>query len=143
MKNEQEAITADEWLIRLVYHDRFQDSPPEIAASSFEPRVKGRTPDTDGISLFRASRISDPSDVLQVIAEEKRDSYGIVLLPVARIQELGLSIESRPISTIPGHVVVPELNASDYSANKSKFVSIKQKLAELASEHIVRRPGGS
>lgn len=84
----------------------------------------------------------DPADVLQVIAEAKWAAYGIVLLPVARIRELGLSIESRKISTTPGHVVVPELNAADYSANKSKFASIKQKLAELASENIVRRPGG-
>ena len=141
MKDEQEPITDDEWLIRLVYHDRFQDSPPEIAASSFEPRVKGRTPDTDGISLFRSACLAEPADVLQVIADDKRAAYGIVLLPVARIRELGLTIQSRQISTIPGHVVVPELNAEDYSANKSKFAALKQKLAELASENIVRRPG--
>lgn len=57
-------------------------------------------------------------------------------ISVACIKSLGLTVVSKPISEVAGHVVIPELNASAYQANKSRFTSVKLALAEEAS-----RPG--
>jgi hypothetical protein len=38
-------------------------------------------------------------------------------------------------------VVVPDINITSYLADKPRFTPIKLRLAEAASEHIIRRPG--
>lgn len=127
-------------LIRLVFRDRFTDRAPTISPNAFEPRVKGHHPDTDGISLFRLACVSAPEDVLVVIAADKREVTGLVLLLYSRLLELGLSVTPKPIDTVPGHVVVPELNSIDYERDKAKFTAVKLALAEVASQNIHRRP---
>ena len=57
MKPGTEPITTDEWRLRLVYGDRF------LTPNAFEPR-DGRHPDADGLSLFRESCLSEPTDAL-------------------------------------------------------------------------------
>jgi hypothetical protein len=53
-KHESEPIGDDEWLLRRVRRERFRPLQiPLIAPAAFEPRIKGRDPDVDGISLFR------------------------------------------------------------------------------------------
>jgi len=53
-----------------------------------------------------------------------------------------LSVVSRPDPHIVGHVVIPELNATDYAANKGKFTAWKLAIATQSSEaeNIVRWP---
>jgi hypothetical protein len=54
MKHEFDPVTDDEWLLRRVHRQYFRNDPNLlISPSAFEPRVKGREPDVDGISLFR------------------------------------------------------------------------------------------
>ena len=140
MKPETEPVTPDEVLIRLVFHHRFTDRVPTISPNAFEPRVKGHHPDTDGISMFRLACVSVAEDVLAVIAEDKRPVTGIVFVPYARLVELGLSALPKRIDAVPGHVVVPELNSTDYGNDPSRFTVIKLALAETASQNIHRRP---
>lgn len=146
MKAESDPVTDDEWLLRCVFHDKFRTSKvPIISPNAFEPRGKNaRQPDTDGISLYRAACLADVSDVLAPIAEDKRALTGIVRIPVALLQTLGLSVEIKP-DVVRGHVVVPELREALYFADKSKFTPIKLALAEEASkdENIVRWPTAS
>jgi hypothetical protein len=141
MKAETDPITEDEWLIRLVWEDRFTNRVPIISPNAFEPRG-GRNPDTDGISFYRKDCLNDPAAALLAVAEEKRPRYGMVLVPVRLLTSRGFSVRPAP-DIVPGHVVVPELNITDYGADKARFTPIKLRLAEVASENIVRRPGAT
>ena len=145
MKSEDEPVTDDEWLLRRVWRDRFRtDSNPIIKPRAFEPRFdkNARDIDTDGISLYRLACVNDPTDILSLVAEDKRGSIGIVRVSVAFLKSLGLTVLCRPRPEIPGHVVLPELNAEDYKANKGKFTPILKDLADEASKdaNIVRPP---
>lgn len=141
MKAEADPITEDEWLIRLVWEDRFTNRVPVISPNSFEPR-EGRNPDTDGLSFYRKDCLNDPTDALLAVPEEKRPRYGMVILPVRLLTSLGLSVRPAP-AVVPGHVVVSELNITDYKSDKARFTPLKLRLAEVASENIIRRPFGA
>jgi len=143
MKAETDPITPDEWLLRIVWEDRFTSRVPMISPRTFEPRA-GRHPDTDGLSLFREACVASPTDVLAVIAEDKRSRNGIVRVPVAALASLGLSVITRQIPEVPGHVVIPELNITAYQnpGNKPFFVTTQLALAVIASANIVRQPTG-
>jgi hypothetical protein len=138
MKAETEPITPEEWLIRLVWHERFSGKVPIISKSAFEPRK----PETEGISFFREDCLSNPEEALLVIAEEKRPRYGMVRVSVSQLRELNYTVQSKPIQTIPGHVVIPELNYTEYSRNRSLFVLPLLTLAKTASDNIIRKPPG-
>ena len=143
MKAETEPITDDEWLLRRVRLEKFRtDKVPVISPNAFEPRVTGRDPDTDGISLHRAACLADPSEVLATLVPERRHEYGIVRIPVSLLRSLNLSVASKPDERVKGHVVIPELNADDYASDKSRFTPLKYKLATEASKdkNILRRP---
>jgi hypothetical protein len=138
MKAETDPITADEWLIRLVWETKVKKQEPLIAAAAFEPLSN----DVDGLSLFRRACLTDPADALLVIAEEKRPRYAIVQVPVSELTTLSLSVRPAPIPTVSGHVVVPEINITDYTADKAQFAPIKLRLAEVAGANILRWPAG-
>jgi hypothetical protein len=140
MKPETDPIAADEWLLRLVIRDRFTARVPTISQNTFEPRVKGREPDTNGLSFFRRDCLNDPADALLAMPEEKRPHYGIVQVPVSMLAGLGLSVTNDPIPEVPGHVVIPELNSTDYATAPARFSTAKVRLAEVASENILLRP---
>lgn len=139
MKLETDPIGDEEWLLRLVWEDRFVARQPPISPNAFEPRA-GRHPDTDGLSLFREACVHDPTDILAVVAVDKQDRYGIVRIPVKLLTELGLTVNPSPISEVSGHVVVPELNITAYRENAAAYMPIKAHLAEIASNNIVRQP---
>ena len=146
MKPETDPITDDEWLLRRVRTEKFRtDQVPLISPNSFEPRVKGRDPDVDGISLFREACLANSLDVLATIASDRLHEYGIVRVPVSLLKSLQLSVESRPDPRILGHVVIPELNSATYLADKARFTPIKERLATVASEdaNIVRHPASA
>jgi hypothetical protein len=143
MKSETDPITADEWLLRMVWEDRFTKKVPLISPRAFEPRT-GKHPDTDGLSLFREACVTNPTDVLAVIAEDKRAKYGIVRIPVAALGGLGLTVSTSRNDTVAGHVVIPELNSTAFQdkANTPFFVRTQLALAVIASANIVHTPGG-
>ncbi len=143
MKSEADPITDDEWLLRRVHKERFKmERAPIISPSAFEPRIKGRDPDTDGISLYRESCLTSPEEILATIAADKRDQYAIVRIPMAVVRQLQLAVKSQPDDRVAGHVVLSALNANDYAAAKSKFTPVLLDLARVASqdENIVREP---
>ncbi len=114
MKCETNPISDDEWLLRRVRREQFRTSAvPVISPNAFELRVRGRHPDYDGISLYRAACLADPCEVLQTISAERQDEYGIVRISVRFLHELKLSVQSRPAQAVKGHVVIPVLNARD------------------------------
>jgi hypothetical protein len=136
-KTETAPVAPDELFVRLVWEDRVTDRVPIISPNAFEPRKD----ETEDISLFRLACLADATAALGAIAEEKRDRYALVLVPLSALTEQGLSVRPDPISEVPGHVVVPELNSTDYRANKARFTPMKLRLAEVASANIVCRPG--
>ena len=95
-----------------------------------------------GISLFRAACLNHPDDILAHVKPEKLHENGIVRISVGFLRSIGLSVESKPIDEIMGHVVIPELNAMDYSADRKRFDNVKELLASAAGEeaNILRRP---
>ena len=136
MKAETDPITDDEWLIRLVWGNRLTNRVPVISPNAFEPRDT----ETEGISFYRLACLNDPTDALIPIQELKRPRYAIVKIPVTVFRELNLSVQPDPSADVPGHVVVPEINITGYKADKARFTPIKLRLAEVASENIVRMP---
>jgi hypothetical protein len=143
MKAETDPIADDEWLLRRVRIEQFRTNKvPIISPNAFEPRIKGRDPDTDGIRFYRAACLEDPSEVLATIDPKRWHEYGIVRISVSLLKSLQLSVRSKPDDRIRGHVVVPELNSVDYESDKSRFTWIKARLADHASEdeNIVKQP---
>ncbi len=143
MKSETAPITDDEYLLRRVRVEQFRTTQvPLVSPNAFEPRLSGRDPDTDGISFYRASCLADPADVLAQVPATRCHEYGIVRISVAFLRNLGLSVVNKPALGIKGHVVVAELNATDYRANKARFTTVKLRLAQEASREVnlVRRP---
>jgi hypothetical protein len=145
MKPETDPIADDEWLLRRVRVERFRtDKTPIISPNAFEPRVKGRDIDHDGISLYREACLNAPADILTTVAEDRRHEYGIVRVPISLLRTLNLSVQFRQDARVLGHVVIPELNAEAYAVDKARFTPIKEQLAAVASEdeNIIRRPSG-
>jgi hypothetical protein len=143
MKSEDDPITDDEWLLRRVRVEMFRTSKvPVISPNAFEPRIKGRDPDMDGISLYRAACLADPSEVLATITPERLHEYGIVRIQVSFLKSLDLTVLNKPDQRVKGHVVIPELNAGGYESDKARFTPIKLQLATEASkeENILRHP---
>jgi hypothetical protein len=137
MKNEDEPVTPDEWVIRLIWSDYYDATLVlPIQPGAFSPRKN----ETDGISVFRAACVPNPEDVLTVLAEDKRDKYAITLLSVAELTALGLNVKPAKIDLLPGHSVLPELNIVNWKADKAHWRDIQKLLAALANDHIVRRP---
>jgi hypothetical protein len=137
MKDENEPVSPDELVLRLVWQ-AFLDQRvvPPIHGRAFLPRPD----ETDGISVFRLACLADPADALAVMSAEKRDKYGIAVLPAAELQTLGLSVRPAKIDSVPGHSVIPELNAIECGANKDWCKTVQKRLAEIASRGIVRHP---
>lgn len=143
MKDESEPITSDEWLLRRVQRVRFRtDRVPRISPNSFAPRTSGRDIDTEGISLYRAACLGDPSEILATSPPEEWANQGIVRIPVSLLVSLGLSVRSSPDAQVKGHVVVPELNADRMLAEKRVVLALLEPLATEASleENILREP---
>lgn len=135
MKSESEPITKEEWLLRRVRVERFRnDKTPIISPNAFEPRLRGREIDLGGISLYRQSCLSTPSDILATVTPERMGEYGIVRIPVSELADLRLTVVSHPDGRILGHVVIPELNSIAYEADRAAFTAIKLRMAEMASE---------
>ena len=137
MKDETAPVSPDEVVVRLIWTAFFVPSASDpVRDRAFMPRLD----EADGISVFRVACLNDPTDALAVIAPEKRDKYGVVVLPVAELTAIGLSIQPAKIDTIPGHAVIPELNSTAYRNDSMKCQDVQKLLAALANQGIVRVP---
>ena len=154
-KRESEPISEDELLVRRVWHERFRsEKVPFVSPSAFEPRTTGDSPDVDGISLYRLDCLEDVLDALRTIPDEmKKKQTGVVsiqVLEVRSIRSMQLTVaesyedEFKP-DRIAGHVVIPELNALAYSANKTLIKQAMLDLATYASakDRILVKPDNS
>lgn len=139
MKSESDAVTDEEWLPRRVHRNQFRTGKvPFISPGAFEPRLPGksRDPDSDGISLYRESCLADPEACLPPVATEKRSEWGIVRILAAEIRRLGMSVNAAHDEQIPGHVVIPELSASAFMADRDGCKKRMHDMAVAASAEI-------
>jgi hypothetical protein len=140
MRSEEEPITDDEWLLRRVHRDKFRTDTAPLDPNAFRPTTSGNCIDVTGISLFREACQQSADDILRLMTPAKRADYGIVKVRVSDLKKLNLSVVRDPVPEIPGHVVIPELNALEYEKCKIKYTPIKRQLAEFANENVVRWP---
>lgn len=135
MKDETAPVSPDEVVVRLIWKDFLKPSHAvPIGDRAFLPKPN----ETDGISVFRAACLNDPSDVLAVIAPEKRDKYALALLPVSELAALGLTVQPATIEAIPGHAVIAELNIDTFNTDKAKCQAVQRQLAAIASRNVIR-----
>ena len=139
MKPESSPIEDDEWLLRIVFEDRFRPDGVSLSPRTFEPR-EGRSPDTDGISLFRESCLENPADVLSILPDAAKPKNGVVRIPIALLHELGFTVRAKKEEKLPGHVVIPELNIMAYKSRKNAFTAALKTIADVAHANLVIRP---
>jgi hypothetical protein len=116
MKAEDEPVTEDEFVLRLihpVYYKASLDLP--VQPEAFRPLDSGEA----GISVFRATCLGSPAQTLAALPEAKRPLYYIARLSVRDLRALKLSVRPDPIAAVPGHALLPELNTTDYQRDKS------------------------
>ena len=133
MKDEGLPVSADEFVLRLIWTSFYQPSRVvPVSDRAFMPRAS----ETDGISVFRVACLNDPMDVLTVIAPEKREKYGLARLAVAELMAIGLSVQPAKIEALPGHAVIPELNFTACTANPVKCLEFQKQIAVLAARNL-------
>lgn len=131
MKEESEPVSEDEVVVRLVWH--VFTSGGQVTPGAFKPKAAEAT----GISVFRAACLTDPLDVLAAFAPDKRDLYGVVLLPVTDLALLNVSVVPAPVAGVSGHALLPEVNAV---LGEKRTGPLRIRLADIANRHIVRLP---
>lgn len=130
MKDETTPVSPDELVVRLIWKDFYTPGQPApVGEGAFRPKRN----ETDGISVFRAACLNDPSDVLAVIAPEKRDKYALALVPVSELLSLGLTVQPAKIDALAGHAVVPELNVLAGATNRA----LLRQLAAIAARNLI------
>jgi hypothetical protein len=134
---ETAPVTPDEWLVRLVW-GTFYKATDRVAVrpSAFTPKPS----ESDGISVFRLACLPSAEAALEVIAPAKRGKYAVALVPAAAVFALGMTVAPAPISTVPGHAVIPELNCVSDVADADRLQDVKFQLATLATANVVRPP---
>lgn len=139
MKDQQDPITDNEWILRRVHQSWFAPAgPTAINPYAFKPQIGGDLPDTTGISFYRQSCIVDFNDILAKTVEARRPKYGIVRLPVSLLTSLGLNVERDDDVDAPivlGHVIMPGINSINYSQDKDAVLPKMKLLADYVNEH--------
>ena len=137
MKSEADPITDDEYVLRLIWHEYLTPGPPlKISDSAFTPKKH----EPGGVSLYRASCLTDAVETLLVIAAEKRSRYGIASLLVADLRHLGLTLVPHKNAVVAGHVMLNELTRAAWEADKARWLPVLSSLAKLARAKIVLWP---
>jgi hypothetical protein len=137
MKSEDEPITEDEFILRLIRPKLLKPRLPiPIVAEAFRPS----SGDDDGISVVREACISTCTEALNLIEdEEKRRGYSIARLRIIDILGLNLTVRPDRHPKVAGHGVIPQMNSVEYPKNKGLLKPIQARLAALASKDIVYR----
>ena len=139
MKNEDEPVSADENIVRLIWREFLR--PGEmvpILPVAFKPRAN----EMEGVSVFRLACLNKPMDALTAMLPEKRGGYAIAVFPVSELYALGLSVMPAKIDSVPGHARIPELNFAAVSADTSAWKVIQLALAQIAARNLIL-PGDS
>jgi hypothetical protein len=137
MKDEDSPVTSDELVLRLIWEDFYVPGRPvPVRDRAFLPKKN----EIEGISVFRLACLAHPEDALVVIAPDKRKRYGIAAIPVAELTALGLTVQPAKIDMIPGHAVLLELNAEAEAADAPRWAIVRERLARIASQTVLRRP---
>lgn len=134
MKREDEPVTPDESVIRLVWGAFLR---PGERVPVLPVAFKPRDDETDGISVFRSACLSDPKDALAAMAPEKRNGYAIALIPVAELLAFGLSVAPAKIDAVPGHAVIPELNITAVKADRNRWKVLQLQLSAIAAKNLI------
>ena len=126
-------IDREEKLLRLIPKDWHKANKPiPFGRIAFQPRDR----DEDGLSLYREKWVTAHRLVSTRRSPEK---WFVVRLKVKDI--LGLKVTLKPtVGDLPGHVVIAEMNTSDYKNNPSKIDEWAHFLTKIASQDIVLRP---
>lgn len=134
MKSEDEPVTEDESVIRLIWGEflRPGERAPMLSVS-FRPRDD----ETDGISVYRLACLKDPTEARLAMAPEKRNRYAIAVIPVTELTALGLSVVPSKCEPVPGHSVIPELNIAAVKANRRHWKDVELKLVDLAMRNLI------
>ena len=134
MKDEDSPVSPDEIVVRLIWKDYYRPNEARLVRDrAFLPRPS----DDIGLSVFRLACLGDARGALAVMAPEKRDQYALALLPVADLLALGLSVEPAKIETVPGHAVIPELNAALVASDGKRCADIQKALVALAAKNLI------
>ncbi len=134
MKDEDEPVTPDESVVRLVWGAFLRPGEPvPVQPVAFKPRDD----ETDGISVFRAACLNDPKDALAAMTPDKRARYAIAVIPVAELLALGLSVKPAKIDAVPGHAVIPELNITAVKSDRAWWKVLQLQLVELAAKNLI------
>lgn len=134
MKAEDEPVSADESVVRLVWHEFLRPGQPvPILPVAFKPRAN----EFDGISVFRAACLGDPAGALAAVLPEKRGGYAVAVIPLAELASLGLTIRPSKIDRVPGHAVIPELNIVAVDADRTRWKAVQIALAQLAAKRLI------
>lgn len=141
MKSEDEPVTDDELILRLIWRDFYKPGDPyTVKPRAFHPRDN----ETTGISVFRLACLEEPSDALLALPNPvNRSSYLIAALPVVELTTLGLTVTPDRIDAVPGHAVLSELNSASWANEKAIWLPRVEKLAQLAGQRIVHMPTGT
>ena len=138
MKDDATPVSPDEVVVRLIWTDFHKPAAtPPVRDRAFLPRPNDET----GISVFRVACLPDARNALAAIAPEKRDKYALALLHMAELTAIGLTVEPAKIDTVPGHAVIPELNAALATTDPQKCLDVQKKLAVLAAKNLIPPAG--
>src|SRR3954452_8788703 len=137
MKDENELVSPDELVLRLIWRDFFI---PESAQVVRERAFLPRKDEADGISVFRAACLDRPERSLDAMAPEKRGKYAVAQLAVADLTRLGLTVRPARIDAVPGHAVLPELNFTAWQGERQRWKDVVLELIALAERGIIRLP---
>lgn len=123
---ETDPVIPREILLRTIPNSKGYYTPEAgIQRFSFEPRQV----DDDGISLYRLNFLT-----AEKLASDNTHAKGIwvAAIPAQAFFECGLTIQPT-LSTLPGHVSVPELNHPRWSqASKADKITLKNWAVALA-----------
>ena len=96
--------------------------------------------DTAGLSVYREKHVT-PKEVAST--GRKPAEYYVVRLSVQALGALNLTVlADEQGGGLPGHALIPEINASTYEENREALKAVLEELARLASQEIVHRPAG-
>ena len=140
MKDQYSPVSDDEFLLRRVpanfdYINHNLSVPVQRVA--FEPHKKR---DIDGLSVYRELFVF-AKDV--AAAGRSPAGYYVVRLRAQDYRNLDLSLRPSPrLDDLPGHTLVPELNAASMSnrADKEKSKALQRELAKLATKYTLLGP---
>lgn len=130
--NEDSPILDEEWLYRRVHASMVDPDGSPLSPKSFEPRTKGRDIDTDGISLYRECCLVSSDQLIASIPPDKRHLHGIVKIRVIEVKSAGMTVVPNK-AQIPGHVLIPEINARKYSKSNTEMIKGMNTLAGFAT----------